>query len=193
MSARELLKLYRDNVSQRPDPPVPDWNSQMDWNMSERSLKPTEFVALRHLDGIDAHVGWHDKPIVEALLRNANGLHWVQSYTADDFGQDFIDNYCHVELFGPNGHFANNEFAGGFVIYGPNVLYPNHWHVAEECYFILTGGSLWAQEGVPRTEKPAGSFVFHESNARHEMKIGGTPLLAAWWWKGGDPMKSLEY
>ena len=159
MTAKALLNAYRDYISLRPETVVQEWLSEMDWNMVERDLPAKPVSAIRHLDGIEAHGNASTNRVTRVLQELADKLHWLQSYTAEDFGQAFVDNYGHVELFGTRGHFANDRFAGGVVIFGPGQHYPNHWHVAEEIYFPLTGGSLWGCDRESRTggvsEKPA--------------------------------------
>ncbi len=89
----------------------------------------------------------------------------MQSYTPDDFGPYFTDNYAHVELIGTKGHFASNEIAAGMVQYGPQIDYPNHWHVAEEIYIPLTGNGLWSSDNEAYRQ-PQGGRV-HFSRIQH--------------------------
>ncbi len=193
MTAKPLLNACRDYLSMRPEPRVREWVEAMDWDMSERNIGSNRFSAMRHLDGIVEHTGKSEKHLVQTFVDLSADLYWRQTYSEDDFGRDMIENYAHVELFGTRGHFVNDEFAGGFVLFGPGIHYPNHWHVAEELYFTMTGGALWGRDDGPLAVRGAGEFVFHESNTHHEMKVQDTPLLALWVWHGGDLAQKSNY
>ena len=109
------------------------------------------------------------------------------------FGQSFLDNYTHMELIGPEGHFMSDEIAAGLVIYGPGLDYPDHWHMAEEIYIPLTHDGLWSADGAPLTARKAGTFIFHESNMRHAIRAGRAPLVALWVWRNGDLRQKADY
>ncbi|TIQ50588.1 MAG: transcriptional regulator, partial [Mesorhizobium sp.] len=70
-------------------------------------------------------------------------LHWGQTYSEADLGKTFFDNYGWLEVFGMRGHFVNDEVAAGLLVLGPDIVYPDHHHVAEEIYIPLTGGTQW--------------------------------------------------
>ena len=193
MTAKPLFDAYRDYLPLRSEPQVREWVDAIDWDMSERNLAPARFSAERHLDGVMDHLRGAERHLVQTFVDLAPNLQWLQSYTEADFGADMINNYAHVEIFGTRGHFANNEFAGGIVLFGPGLHYPNHWHVAEELYFPLTGGALWGRDDGPLTERAGGEFIYHESNMHHEMKVQEVPLLALWLWHGGDLAQKSDY
>jgi len=186
MTVKPLLDAFRDYLSLRDEAVVREWLSDFDWRLSERNLSPKLLDAARHLPDVEANAGRGEARLVRAFLECAPQLHWMQSYSVDDFGQHFFDNYAHVELIGTMGHFDSNEIAAGLVLYGPEIDYPDHWHVAEEIYIPLTGNGLWSRDSEPHVKRTAGEFVFHESNMPHAIKTGDTPLLAMWVWRGGD-------
>jgi len=193
MSVKPLLDAFRDYISLRNEQPVGDWFDRFDWNLSERNITPVTYKGMRHLEGIGAHVGRGEQRLVSCLIEYAPRLQWLQSYTADDFGQAFVDNYCHVELIGTRGHFVSDEIAGGLVLFGPGINYRDHWHVAEEIYFPMTSEGLWSRDGGDLVERKSGELIFHESNMRHAMKTLDKPLLAVWIWRGGDLAQKGNY
>ena len=193
MSFKPLLDAYRDFLSLRPEPKVQEWVEAIDWNMVERDLPPQTYSCARQLEGLEAYGNASTNRVIKTLQENADKLHWMRSYTADDFGQEFLDGYGHIEIIGTRGCFVNDQFSGGVVMYGPNTNYPNHWHVAEEIYFPLTSGALWGKDDGPLQERKAGEFIFHESNEHHEMKMQDAPLLALWMWHGGDLAQKCDY
>ena len=193
MSMKPLYNAWRDYLSLRAEAPVRQWLDDFDWNLSERNIRPNPMPGVKHLDGIEENVGKGEKRLVSALIEYACRGHWLRSYTADDFGQDFVDNYAHLEIIGTRGHFASNELAGGFVIFGPGLQYPDHWHVAEEIYFPLTNGTLWSRDEGAFETRASGEFIFHESNMPHAMTMQDKPLLALWLWRGGDLAQKGNY
>ena len=119
------------------------------------------------------------------MARHRETLHWGQTYTTADFGQGFIDNYGWVELFGTRGHFANDRIAAGFLILGPDIVYPDHHHVAEELYVPLTEGTEWRKGEGAFVVRAAGAIIHHPSDVSHAMRTGAEPLVALYLWRGG--------
>ncbi|AZO12422.1 MULTISPECIES: dimethylsulfonioproprionate lyase family protein [unclassified Mesorhizobium] len=158
---------------------------RIDWNMASRSGEPRRLGCLRHLDRIAELAPPDIKPLAQFVADHRDELRWGQTYTAADFGQDFVDNYGWLEVFGTRGHFVNDEAAAGLLILGPDIVYPDHHHIAEEIYIPLTGGTEWRMgEGGFRV-RGAGEVVHHASNVDHAMRTGKEPLMALYIWRGG--------
>ena len=129
---------------------------------------------MRHLDRAAELAPPAAKALVQWLVEHRNGLHWGQTYTETDFGKAFIDNYGWLEVFGTRGHFANDEVAAGLLILGPEIVYPDHHHVAEEIYIPLTGGTEWRMgEGGFRVREAG------ESDSAAPRSAGFEPARAA--------------
>lgn len=193
MDMKPLLNAYRDYLSMRPEPEIADWIGEIDWNAPLRNLAPEVPAAAKHMDIVETKAGSAEARLVENLAAVARSLHWFQSYTAEDFGPHFIENYAHIELIGTLGYLPSDRIAGGLVLYGPGIDYPDHWHVAEEIYIPLTGKGLWSKDREPHEIQPAGRFIFHESNMPHAIRCNDTPLLALWLWRGGDLAQKGDY
>ena len=193
MSVKPLLDAWRDYVSLRDEPQAREWFDGFDWALSERNLVPQTKPVLTHLQNAVSSAGRAESRLAQELQNCVDQLEWRQSYTADDFGQGFVDNYAHVQLIGPQGHFASEELAGGLVLYGPGLDYCDHWHVAEEIYIPLTPGAHWSQDREDHVERGAGAFIYHTSNMPHAIKTSNTPLLALWAWSGGDLTQKGNY
>jgi hypothetical protein len=181
----ELLSLFRDYVLTLKDERVADFIAPLDWSMPHRNLQPHKLQSSSLLDRITQLVSNDARPLAAMLAEHRDDLHWGQTYKADDFGQDFIDNYGWLEVFGTRGHFENDAIAGGLLILGPNIIYPDHHHVAEEIYVPLTGGTLWRKGEGDFIERDADEIIHHPSNVNHAMKTGSEPLLALYLWRGG--------
>ena len=193
VSIERLLQGFKAYLMARPEPQVSAWVADFDWNLPQRQLSANHPHAERHLDTVLRCCGPTERGLVEAFLEARDQLHWFQSYDAGDFGQGFIDNYAHVELVGTRGHFASDRLAGGLVLFGPGLVYPDHWHLAEELYFPLTDGALWSRNGGPFVERKSGEFIFHESNMAHAMTMQSNPLLALWVWRGNVLVQKSDY
>jgi len=193
MSISGLLGELRDYLSLRDEAKIGEWFDDFDWRLNERNVAPTTVPVVRHLPSVLKHVGKAEARLVRRFVDLAPHLQWLRSYTADDFGQYFYDNYAHVEIIGTRGHFASDVIAAGLVLYGPHIDYPNHWHVAEEIYIPFSGGGLWNSDNAGYVERAAGEYVFHESNMPHAIKTNDVPMLALWIWRGGDLAQKGRY
>lgn len=193
MSVKPLLDAFRDYLSLRDEPVVREWLDGFDWNISERNIVPVAKPVLQYLESLSQHVGKGEERLVAEFIKSQPKLQWLQSYTEDDFGPDFLDHYAQVELIGERGHFVSNEIAGGFVLVGPNFHYPKHWHVAEAIYIPLTGGSHFKLDDDPIEPYKSGSLVHLESNTRYEVNSSDNPLLTLWIWRGGDLTQKSNY
>ncbi|MEP9389099.1 dimethylsulfonioproprionate lyase family protein [Mesorhizobium sp. KR9-304] len=165
--------------------PARSFIAGIDWAMPARELASRSLPCLVHLDRAAEIAADEAKPLARLLRDHGGGFHWGQTYTAADFGQRFIDNYGWLEVFGTRGHFANDALAGGFLILGPGIEYPDHHHVAEELYIPLTGGTEWRMGGGPFRTRGAGEVIHHASDVSHAMRTGAEPLLAFYLWRGG--------
>jgi len=182
---QELLTCVRAFLSSHAQEPARGFIDGVDWTMASCELAPRGLPCLVHLDRAAAIAGDEGKPLAAFLRDHAGEFHWGQTYTVADFGQTFIDNYGWLEVFGTRGPFANDAMAGGFLILGPGIEYPDHHHVAEELYVPLTGGARWRMGDGPFRLRAAGEVIHHASNVSHAMRTGAEPLLAFYLWRGG--------
>jgi mannose-6-phosphate isomerase-like protein (cupin superfamily) len=111
---------------------------------------------------------------------------WQQNpnYTTETIGASFLENYGYVELVGPRRTIASDEFLIGFLLLGPDTLYPDHSHAAAEVYHVVAGIAEWWREDRGWTRLPAGTAVAHAPGVRHAMRTGDEPLLALYCWEG---------
>ncbi|RWL48049.1 MAG: transcriptional regulator [Mesorhizobium sp.] len=159
--------------------------ARISWDMPARPLEPRALGCLGYLDRIAELAPADAKPLTRLVADHRDELRWGQTYTAADFGQGFVDNYGWLEVFGSRGHFVNNEVAGGLLILGPNIVYPDHHHIAEEIYIPLTGGTAWRMGEGNFHIRDAGEVIHHASNVNHAMRTGEDPLMALYLWRGG--------
>lgn len=185
-AAGDLLQAFEGYVTSRSDPLLRRFMDGFDWRMDERLLAAHRLPVLNHLNILhkpSADAGEGD--LFSTLSSTASALHWGQTYSIADFGMDFLQRYGWVELFGTRGHFVSDDMAGGFLLLGPDVHYPDHHHLAEEIYIPLTDGSLWSKDRQHFLPRWSGEIIHHPSDIRHAMRTESTPLVALYLWRGG--------
>jgi hypothetical protein len=183
--APRILAAMRDYVDRRPNERVPTFLSGFDWSMQERPLTPRDLPCTVQLERVVAIAGEREARLARTIAAGSGALRWGQTYTEADFGSAFMEAYGWTEIFGTRGHFANNAFAGGFLLLGPHITYPDHHHIAEEIYIPLTGGTRWRKGGGEFVTRLAGEIIHHPSEVAHSMATGDEPLLALYLWRGG--------
>lgn len=184
-SCTEILTATHAFLRERRDLRVDQFLEGFDWSMPARDTIAARLPCLRHLPRAVEIAGAECRALASALLAAADDLAWGRTYTAEDFGARFIDNYGWTELFGTRGAFVSDRMAGGFLLLGPDIEYPDHHHVAEEIYVPLTGGTEWRKADAPYAVRPAGTVIHHPSEVSHAMRTGKEPLLAFYLWRGG--------
>ncbi len=181
----ELLSSFKMYLHALDREPVRGFVAGIDWTMPARKLAPKTLACLAHLDRAEKIAGADGRPLARLLRERRDAFRWGQTYTDADFGKKFIDNYGWLEVFGTRGHFDNRKIAGGFLLLGPGILYPDHHHVAEEIYIPLTGGADWRMGDGEFRRREAGEIIHHPSKTNHAMRTGEGPLLALYLWRGG--------
>ncbi len=180
-----LLSDFRHFLAQFDRQPVSGFIEAIDWSMRPRALEAHSLPCLGELPCTVRIAGVQAAPLARFLSERCHDFRWGQTYTAADFGRKFTENYGWLEVFGTRGHFENRKMAGGFLVLGPGIDYPDHHHVAEEIYIPLTGGTHWRMGEGPLRQREAGEIIHHASNVSHAMRTGENPLLALYLWRGG--------
>jgi Dimethlysulfonioproprionate lyase len=162
-----------------------------DWPASAGSYRTAPqgaalLPALRWLPHIAADAASFGAALVNALCRAAPSLAWRQTYSAEEVGTRFLDNYAWTELLGPRAGETRAQIACGVLLLGPNTLYPPHRHEAEEIYVPLSGTAGWQQrDAIWRLHAP-GTLIHHRSEESHAMRTDAEPLLALYLWHSAD-------
>lgn len=181
----DLFHAFRHYLASRNDDVFSRMLQGFRWDLRARVLEPHRLAVVDYLQQRVEPGAPEESKLLSALSRAASSLRWAQTYSAADFGEAFLERYGWVELFGTRGHFESAEMAGGFLLLGPEVHYPDHHHTAEEIYIPLTDGSFWSRDGGPFQGRAAGELIHHPSNIRHAMRTGSEPLVALYLWRGG--------
>lgn len=150
-----------------------------------RHNSPKELVVLHHLRDININTNSKASTLVKKLQKYAGRLYWGQTYSKQDFGAIFMNNYGWTELIGTRGPIVSNEIACGFLLLGPNTHYPSHSHEAEELYVPLTHAQ-WKRGGENWQLREPELAIYHRPWVLHSVKTNSEPLLAIYIWRGGD-------
>lgn len=123
--------------------------------------------------------------LIRALEPLLTSLAWIQNpnYQVGNMPAGFLENYGYADIVSGRGLIADDEFALGMLLLGPNTAYPPHHHPAAEIYYTIGGAARWWQTEQEWVARPPGSFVYHRSGAVHAMQTEAEPvcLLYAWW------------
>lgn len=138
---------------------------------------------LRWLPQIAAAPNAFDADLVHALCAAAPTLEWRQTYTLEETGAAFLENYGWTELLGPKGLTTGAKISCGLIVLGPDTLYPHHRHEAEEIYVPLSGTAAWQQGDAVWRERAPGTVIHHLSEEPHAMRTREEPLLAMYLWR----------
>jgi len=163
-------------------PFLADWPRAAD----RRAVIASGLPVLRWLPEIAAGATAFGADVIAALCHCAASLGWRRSYTADEMGEDFLDNYGWTEILGHHGPLVSDRIACGFLLLGPATHYPRHHHEAEEIYLPLCGTAAWQQGDAEWRERTPGTPIHHAGDEPHAMRTGAAPLLALYLWRSDN-------
>lgn len=109
---------------------------------------------------------------------------WKQTYTEEEVGFGFLQDYGYLELYGPYGHFYSKTARAFIAYWGQGLYYPAHHHAAEELYFIVSGSATFDAEGLETVRLMPGQTRHHKPNQLHSMTTKDSPVLTYILWKG---------
>jgi Dimethlysulfonioproprionate lyase len=158
----------------------------VDWPEPEerRAITPSPLPVLRWLPDAVSDAPQFSTALVTAVARAAPSMTWCQTYRSEDLHPAFAENYGWSELIGLRGPLASKRIACGFLLLGPDTLYPSHCHAAEEIYVPLAGTAAWQQGDGHWRNQPPGTLILHACEETHAMRTGARPLLALYLWRG---------
>ncbi|MBC8440560.1 MAG: transcriptional regulator [Deltaproteobacteria bacterium] len=153
-----------------------------------RKVKKNELSVLSYLPKLKSGTNSSTSCIFKQFQSVSDYLYWGQTYSAEDFGETFLNKYGWAELIGLRGPIVSEKIACGFLLLGPDVLYPKHSHEAEEVYIPLSSDQdvFWVKGDDAWVSRAVGRPIYHKSGMIHGMKTSLSPLLALYVWYGGD-------
>lgn len=109
---------------------------------------------------------------------------WKQTYTEDEVGFGFLQDYGYLELYGPNGHFQTDQGRAYVGYWGRGLYYPWHRHEAEEIYAVVSGSGYFESQGAEAALLKMGDTRMHNSNQPHALTMTDGPILTFVLWRG---------
>ena len=193
MILKKLLGMTRDFLDLRSCEAVDCFINGVDWNFNQRNLNPIDRPATIWLEKCLPFAGKNEIALAKMVIEAAPLLSWFSSYEEADFGPQIVEKLASVELVGPQGHFMSDEMRMGFFLLGADVFYPNHWHLSDEMFIPLTSQSLWSKDNGEFISRDSGEIIIHTSNEPHAVRTQNAPVLALWFWRGGDLWQKPEF
>jgi quercetin dioxygenase-like cupin family protein len=108
-------------------------------------------------------------------------LAWMVRGSSGPFASaNWLNGHANATIVGPSpGLETRDDVAVGVSLLAPHVRYPDHQHVPEEVYLLLTPGRF--QHGESGWFEPGpGQTLHNEPNIKHAMASDESPLLAVW-------------
>ncbi|MEM0942599.1 MAG: dimethylsulfonioproprionate lyase family protein [Pseudomonadota bacterium] len=133
-----------------------------------------------------ADLAWPPARALMAALAQDDRLTWRQTYRAEDFGPDFLQNYGWVEFLGPFGPCPSSTHRLALLVLGPGTHYPEHSHGPEEVYLVLAGEMRWTRGTHPPERAPGGALLHHPPHLPHAMETDAHPVAMLGLWQGGN-------
>ena len=167
-----ILKLHR--VFQLNDMIVTYWSQ----HNPKPSLLAKEFdesiAALEAEEHSEVNTG-----IIKSVKELAPDLEWYikKAPCLETHGETV--EYVNANIIGERGVIRDDKLTVGLTVMPPNIQYPEHQHVAEEFYLVLSDGK-WNKHSGEWEEKTLGDYVYNESNIVHSTRSGDKPLVTLW-------------
>lgn len=146
---------------------------------------PATLPVLRWLpDAVSQAPAGPLQELAQHLAAASERCGWRQTYSPSEVDASFLQRYGWCELVGPSGPISCQSLRCGFLLLGPQTLYPSHSHQAEELYVPLSGTAEWQQGAGAFVERDPGATILHRSWEPHATRTVTAPLLAMYLWRG---------
>ncbi|KAG8152381.1 dimethylsulfonioproprionate lyase family protein [Burkholderia catarinensis] len=118
-------------------------------------------AAARTIKTLEPSLGWQ---------RRTSGLNGSENY---------VDRHVHGMICGPGGMESRYDVQLGFSLLAPFTRYPDHQHLPEEAYVLLSAGEFRQRDG-DWFDPGIGGGLHNTPDIVHAMRSGSAPLLAMW-------------
>lgn len=144
--------------------------------------EPSRLPVCRHLETAFATACDGQTPAAHAAstLRSIEPmLRWRRRPNAHTHGPDFADGHANATIIGPAGLVRRADVQVGVSLIAPDIQYPDHHHLPQEVYLVLSPGE-WRQSDGPWQEPGMGGIIYNPPDIVHAMRSKNDPLLAVW-------------
>ncbi len=122
-------------------------------------------------------------PLAKAFYDAAPDAHWLEPYSSNMIGEDFVQRFGCYCVIGESGAWLSDELSAYVVAMPAGLHYPWHHHPAEEMYYVLAGEGIFMREGEPDEVLKPGGCVVHASNQPHALETTHQPIMAYVLWR----------
>ncbi len=152
----------------------------------EQGFEQKPVAALKYAHSLlGVQVGDDLVDLYQAATDAFNHVRWTEFYAHDTWSQPFLSEFANGEGIGPDGFFYHQDLILGLFILGPETIYPEHAHPAEEFYIVLSGNPQFKVGLNSRYEtRYPGDVVLHHSDISHSIKSADSPFFAIFGWRG---------
>ncbi len=158
---------------------------------AELHTTPADFP-LPEVPDIVGLAGDGTRRLAQAIIDAVPAINWWQSDPAR-VPPGWSHRSAATELIGPEGTLRGaGEDRFGIFVLSPELDYPDHWHNAEEFYFVVAGSAEWTIDDTIATFGPGG-YPRTPSRANHRIVTADTPMIALWGWAGDTSFESYAY
>ncbi|CAB3745990.1 dimethylsulfonioproprionate lyase family protein [Paraburkholderia humisilvae] len=119
------------------------------------------------------------RDIAAALKAVEPMLRWRRRKSGPNGSPGYVEQHANGIICGPGGAESRSDVQLGLTIMLPQTRYPDHSHLPEEAYPLLSPGEFrqgdgeWVAPGL-------GGGIFNTPNVMHAMRSGASPFLALW-------------
>jgi len=127
--------------------------------------------------------------LTDAIHTAAHDLHWMQSYSQEQVGAHFLEQYAYFNLISPEGPFLSKTIRVSVGYWGQGLIYPKHRHAPEEVYCVLAGGATFQSGTAPPVHATPGVVIHHPPNMPHSLDMSDSALIALAFWRGTEVLQ----
>jgi hypothetical protein len=131
--------------------------------------------------------------LMSAILAASSDMVWNQTYSKEEVGADFLENYGWCDVISPEGPFftdCNRRLMIG--VWGQGLDYQAHWHDPAEVYVPIVGSATFWTQNTGHHIAGIGDAVFHTSNEKHATNFDQSPFIALILWQADDLSARLQ-
>ncbi len=130
--------------------------------------------------------------IIKSVKELAPDLEWYIKKAACLETHGETTEYVNANIIGERGVIYDDKLTVGLTVMPPNIQYPEHQHVAEEFYLVLSDGQ-WNKHSGEWEDRKLGDYVYNESNIVHSTRSGDKPLVTLWFHYHPNEIQNFAY
>lgn len=177
----ELIVLFKRNKALQAFCTLPQ-------SIPRQIVEPRHRAASNDLQNETQFIGGAFANLQAKLIAACPNMHWREVYRKDSntpagISFDFMERLGVYAIIGETGPYMSKDLSVYLVYMPANLIYPWHYHPAEELYLILSGEGVFRRKGHEDRLVRESDIIIHDSNQPHEMQTYDSPLLSLAIWR----------